>query len=107
MWLHVGGIRAEDFLDAVNCELFRHVDVFAATVVALAGIALCVFISQLRALGLHDSGGSVVFAGDEFDVVFLTGIFSLNSGPNFWVGLLDQDITVVHEKVSLEKIIRN
>jgi hypothetical protein len=61
----------------------------------------------LGTLGLQNSGGGVVFAGDEFDVVLLTGVFSLNSSPNFWVGMLDQDIALVHEKVSLGKIIKN
>ena len=107
MRLHIGGVRAEDFLDAVNRELLCNVHVFTTTVVTLARIALCIFIRQLRALGLHDSGRGVVFAGDEFDVVFLTGVFSLNSGPNLWVGMRDQDIALVHEKGSLGKIVRN
>ena len=98
MWLHVGGICAVDLFNSVNRKLLCHINVFATTVIALTWVALGIFICELGTLGLQNSGGGVVFAGDEFDMVFLTGVFSLNSGPNFRVGLLDQDIAVVHEK---------
>ena len=96
MRLHVGGIRAKDGLDAVDGQLLGHVHEFAAAVVALAGVAFGVFVGELRALGLHDGGGGVVFAGDELNVVLLARVLSLDGGPDFGVGLFDQDVAVVH-----------
>ena len=103
MRLHVGGICSKDGFDTVNGELLRHVDVFATTVIALAWVTLSIFISQLRALGLHDGGRGIVFAGDELNMVFLSCVFCLNGGPYLWICVLNQDIAVVHVKVSLEK----
>jgi hypothetical protein len=54
--LHVGGFGAEQLLDAVDGQLLGDVDVLAAAVVALAGVALGVLVGQLRALGGHDGG---------------------------------------------------
>jgi hypothetical protein len=44
----------------------------------------------------HDGGRGVVFAGDQLDMVFLTGVLGLNSGPQFGIGLFDEDVAVVH-----------
>jgi hypothetical protein len=96
MRLHVGAICAEDGLDAVNGELLSHVHMLAATVIALAGVAFGIFVGELRALRRHDGGGGVVLAGDQLDVMLLAGIFSLDGGKNFRVGLLNKNIAVVH-----------
>ncbi|MCY1530662.1 hypothetical protein D9M68_658580 [compost metagenome] len=69
--LDVGVVGAEQLLGAVDGQLFDNVDVFAATVVTLARIALGVLVGQLGALGLHDLRAGVVFRGDQFDMVFL------------------------------------
>jgi len=94
--LHVGGFGAKDLLDAVNGQLFGDVHVFAAAVVALAGVALGVFVGQLAALGGHDGGRSIVFARDQLDVVLLAGILGLDGGKQFGIGLFNQDVAVVH-----------
>src|SRR5258705_442341 len=49
MRLHVGVLRAEEFLGAIEGELLDFVRVFAAAVIALAGIAFCVFVGEDRA----------------------------------------------------------
>ena len=46
--LHVGVLGAEQLLDAVDRELLDDVDVLAAAVVALAGVALGVLVGELR-----------------------------------------------------------
>jgi len=97
--LHVGGIGTEQLLDAVDGELLDHVGVFATAVVAAARIAFCVFVGELRALRCHDGGRGVVLAGDQLDVLFLAGVFGLDGGPDFSVGLLDEDFAVVHVAV--------
>ena len=96
MRLHVSGICTVNLFQAVDGQLLGHVHVLAATVVALAGVAFGVFVGQLRALGLHDGGRGIVFAGDELDVVLLSRVFGLNGSPNFGVGLRDQNVAVVH-----------
>jgi len=105
--LHVGGIGTEDLLDAVDGQLLGHVHVLAATVVALAGVALGVLVGQLGALGPHHGGRGVVLAGDQLDVVFLAGVLGRDGGKQLGVGLFDKNIAVVHvwqsyELVSLE-----
>src|SRR5665647_424369 len=96
MRLHVGGLGAKNLLDAVNGELLGDVNKFAATVVAAAGVAFGVFVGELRALRGHDGGRGVVFAGNQLDVLLLPGVFSLDGGKNFGVGLFDQNVAVVH-----------
>lgn len=88
--LHVGGLGAEQLLHAVDGELLDHVHVFAATVVALAGIALGILVGQLRALGGHHGRRGVVLGGDQLDVVFLALVFLLDGGEDFWVDLVDR-----------------
>ena len=95
--LHVGGFSAIHLFYAVNRELFSHVHVFAAAVIALSWVAFGVFVGELAALRGHDGGRSVVFAGDQFDVVLLASVFSLNSGPKLRISLFYKDIAVVHE----------
>ena len=96
MRLHVGGICAEQLLGPVDGELFGHIDVFAAAVITLARVTFGIFVGQLRALCLHDGRGGVVFARDQFDMVFLALVFSLYGSPEFRVGLSHQLRTLVH-----------
>src|SRR6267142_3740826 len=51
--LNVGVLRAEKFLGAIDGQLFDLVGVFAAAVVALAGVALGVLIRKDRAHGFE------------------------------------------------------
>jgi hypothetical protein len=94
--LHVRGFSAEKLLEPVYGQLFDHIDVFAAAVVASARIALGVFVGQLRALRPHHGGRGVVFAGDQLDVLFLAAVFGQDGGKDFGVGLFDEDVAVVH-----------
>ena len=96
MWLHVGCFGAKEFFHAVDGQLLHHVHKFAAAVVAPAGVALGIFVGQLRAGGLQHGGRGIVFAGDQLDVVFLALVFGLNGGPDFGIGLRDEIAAVVH-----------
>jgi hypothetical protein len=97
MRLHVGGISAEELLDAVDRQRLGHVHIHTAAVIALARVAFGVFVGQLRALRGHDGGRGVVLAGDQLDMVFLALVFSLNGSKKLRVGLLDEDIAVEHD----------
>ena len=83
--LHVDVIGAEDLLGAVSGQVFGHVDELAAAVVAMAGIALGVFIGKHAAHRLHHRGAGVVFRGDHFQAVALPFDFAGDGGPNFGV----------------------
>jgi hypothetical protein len=72
-------------LSTVDGELLGDVDMLAATVVALARVALGVLVGELGALGFHHRMGDVVFGGDQFDVVFLALVFGLDGGPQLGV----------------------
>ena len=65
--LHVGVFGAEQFLGAIDGELLDFVGVFAAAVVALAGIAFGVFVGEDRAHGFEHGFGDEIFAGDELE----------------------------------------
>ena len=80
MGLDVGVFCTEEFFDAVDCQLFDDIDVFAAAVVAFAGVAFGVFVGQLRTLCLHHGATDVVFGSNQFDVVLLALVFLGNGG---------------------------
>ena len=88
--LHVGELRAEERFQALDGKRFGDVDKLTAAGVTTAGVALCVFVGELRALGLHDRDRGVVLGGDQFDVVFLALIFSGEDGLNFRVDLSER-----------------
>ena len=74
--LHVGMIRAVEFLGPFDGDPFHLVHAAAAAVVPASRIAFRVFIGQWAAHGRHDSGADKVFRSDQFNVRFLTGAFS-------------------------------
>ena len=71
MGLDIGEAAVEEALGPVDGEFFGHIHIFAAAVVAPAGIALGVFVGQDRALGLQHGLGDDVLGGDELDIVLL------------------------------------
>ena len=87
--LHVGGLGAEQLLDAVDGQLLGHVDMLAATVVAAARIAFGVLVGQLRAGGGQHRRRGVVLAGNQLDVVFLALVLGADGGPELGVGVGD------------------
>ena len=78
MGLDVRVVGAEKLLGAVDSEFFGYVHVFAAAVIALAGIAFGVFICEDGAEGFEDGFGGVIFGGDELQVLLLAQDFALD-----------------------------
>jgi hypothetical protein len=68
----------------------------AAAVVALAWVAFGVFVGELCALRPHHGRRSVVFAGNQLNVLFLALVFGLNGSKQLGVGLGNEDFTLVH-----------
>ncbi len=71
MRLHVGELGAEELLGAIAGEILDDVDVFAAAVVAAAGITLGVLVGQDTALRLQHRARHEVLRGDHLEGVAL------------------------------------
>ena len=69
--LYVGPFRSVDGLDAVDGELFYLVNHLATAVIALARVALGVFVGADGAHGAEDVVGHVIFRGDKFQSALL------------------------------------
>ena len=66
-------------------RLFGHVHILAAAVVALARIALGVFVGHHRALRLHHRRRHDVFRRDQLDLVALAAKFVADRGEKLGV----------------------
>src|SRR5438876_835881 len=67
--LHVGVVGAEDLLGALDRQRLAAVDVLAAAVVALPGVALGVLVRERRPHGREDRVRDDVLGRDEDDVL--------------------------------------
>ena len=88
MGLHIGEGAIEQALGPVDGELLDHVDVLAAAVIALAGIAFGVFVGEQRAGGVEHGLRDDVLRGDQLDLVLLAVQLVLHRAPNFRVRIL-------------------
>ncbi len=86
MWLHVYMVGPKERLRAVNGELLHEVNILAAAIVALAGVAFGVFVGEHRALRFQHGAGHDVFGGNQFQFVVLTPFFLPNGGVHLGVG---------------------
>ena len=89
--LHVGMLRAEELLDAVDGEGLGHVDELAAAVVAAAGVALGVLVGHDGGGGLEDGLGGVVLGGDEDEGVLLACELELDGASGLGIAV-DEDL---------------
>ena len=85
--LDVSVVGPEEGLGAVNRELLNLVDLFTATVPALAGIAFRILVRQHTALRFHNRRQREVLRGNQFDVRLLALEFGLDDGVDFGVEL--------------------
>ena len=83
MGLHIGEGAVEQALGPVDGELLDHVDVLAAAVIALAGIAFGVFVGEQRAGGVEHGLRDDVLGGDQLDLVLLAVQLVLRPRPKF------------------------
>src|SRR5437879_5765313 len=90
MRLHFRPGRAEQLLGALERNGLDHVDVLAAAVVALAGVALGVLVGELGAVRDQHGWADVVLGGDQLDVVVLPAVLELHCVPDFRVGLREE-----------------
>ena len=89
MRLNIGVFGAEQFFHAVDGKLLCNIDVFAAAVIAFAGVAFSVFVGQLRPLCFHHGATDIVFRSNQLDVVLLALVFGGDRSRQFGIVLLD------------------
>jgi hypothetical protein len=85
--LNIGIFTIKDFLKPVYCQLFCLIHDFTTSIIATAGIALCIFIGHHIAHGLHDLDGSKIFGSDQFNTVSLAFKFFMDEVKNDLVSL--------------------
>src|SRR5437667_246174 len=90
MRLHVRPRPAEQLLGALERNGLDHVDVLAAAVVALAGVALGVLVGELGTVRDQHGRADVVLGGDQLDVVVLPAVLEVDCVPAFRVGLREE-----------------
>src|SRR5580692_3273751 len=79
-------ICVKEAFGAGSGEVFDDVGVLAAAVVALAGIALCVFVGEYGACGFEDGAADEVFRGDHLEAFVLALYFVFNLCGDLGVG---------------------
>ena len=94
--LHVGGLGPEELLHAVQRQLLGHVHALAATVVALAGIALGILVGELAALGFHHRRAGVVLRRDQLDVSLLAAVLVADGIPEGGIDLGKRLFAIKH-----------
>src|ERR1700686_2189920 len=98
MRLHVGVVGAEQLLGALDRQLLGHVDVLAAAVVALAGIAFRVLVGEHRALRLQHPWTGVVLRSDELDVLLLAAALALYRARQLGIEAFDSHGRAEHAR---------
>ena len=85
--LHVGEVAAEQLLGALDRQRLGDVDELAAAVVALARIALGIFVGHDRALRLEHGARDDVLRGDQLDLVLLAAELLADRARDLGIGL--------------------
>ena len=83
--LHVGKVRAEQFLRALDRQRFGDVDELAAAVIAFAGITFGILVRHDRTLRFKHGGADDVFRGDQFDLFALTAKFGRDGAEDLGI----------------------
>ena len=94
--LYVGVRGTEKRLRALDREFLGDVDELAATVVALARVALGVLVGEYRALRLQHPRARIVLRGDELEVLLLAAAFRGDRGSQPGVECLDAHAGTKH-----------
>ena len=92
MRLHVGVLGAEQRFRAVDGQLLGAVGEFAAAVVALAGIALGVFVGEHRAHRFEHGFGNEIFRGDQLEAGALAASFLAQNFGDFRIDFLQRAV---------------
>ena len=99
--LHVGVVGVEEQFGALDGQPLGDIHMFAAAVVAAAGIALGVLVHEHGVLGLEDGLAREVLRGDELELLALTPGFEKYGPGDLRVG----DAQVLHGPSSLLPVV--
>ena len=94
--LHVRVLRAEELLGALDGDVFHLVDVLAAAVIPLGGVALGVLVGEHRAHRGEHRGADDVLRSDQLDVAALPGQLPSHRRADLGVGFGDEPNRVHH-----------
>ena len=83
VWLHVYVLGAEQSLGSIDRKGFDGIDIFTASVPALAGITLGVFVGQHAPLRFHHRAAGEVFRRDQLDIFALPFFLGGDGIENF------------------------
>ena len=101
VWLNVCVIRPEQDLRTLASEILDDIHVLAATVVALARVALGVLVRQHRAHGLQNRTGDEVLTGDQLQALVLPGCLRLDGRE--YLGIHDLEVIAGRSNVGLSQ----
>ena len=82
MGLHIGVFGTKEFHGPGNGQRFNFVRIFAAAVIAFAGVAFRIFVGKNGALGFKHGGADDVFRGDELKLIGLALEFIADGSVN-------------------------
>ena len=85
--LHIGEAGAEQFPGAIDRQRLHDVHPFAAAVIAVARIALGVFVGQHRALRFQHRAADDVLRRDQFDLMTLPAELAADRRGDVRIGL--------------------
>ncbi len=86
MGLHIGKAAVEEPTGALDRKALGDVDIFAAAVIAPAGIAFGIFVGQDRSLRVQNSARNDVLRGNQLDLFLLALELRSHGGSQFRVG---------------------
>ena len=87
MGLHIGILGVEDLFQTLYGQLLGLIHHLAAAVIAVAGIALGIFVGQTGAHGFHHLVGHEVFRGYQLYALFLALMLAVDDVENLIVAL--------------------
>ena len=96
MGLDVGVLCPVQLAGTLDGNILHLVHIDAAAVVALAGQTFGILVGQDAAHGCHDSRGNDVLAGNQLDVLALTGQLAVHCRCQFRIDRVDQTDGVHH-----------
>jgi len=84
--LHVGVVRFEELPGAFLGQSFRHIHVFAASVISPSRITFSVLVGEHGSLGLEDCAADKVFRCDELEFSLLPLFLLADDLGDFRIG---------------------
>lgn len=85
MRLDVCAFCPEEGFRPLDSECFNHVDIFAATIVALSWITLGIFVCQYRTLRLQNILGHAILRSNQLNIVLLPVQLLVQYLGYFWI----------------------